>query len=97
MSAQETLNKAGIIALMEAAEAPGKKVDTLGGFVGEMGGSIRSGVPVPGLSGVVPATMAVFPVVGPVSGPITRGQIQAKRIGSRYGPGVVPPTWLARA
>mmetsp|Transcript_55383 Transcript_55383/g.148335 ORF Transcript_55383/g.148335 Transcript_55383/m.148335 type:complete len:99 (-) Transcript_55383:36-332(-) len=97
MSAQDKLMKAGLPELLEAADASSGLVDTYGGSTGEMGGSLRANVPVPGMNKVAPATFAVFSV-GTATGPggLTRGKIQAQRIGSRYGCGVTAPVWLAR-
>mmetsp|Transcript_29771 Transcript_29771/g.40095 ORF Transcript_29771/g.40095 Transcript_29771/m.40095 type:complete len:97 (+) Transcript_29771:3-293(+) len=95
MSAQDKLIKAGIPALMEAADARAGSVDTYGGSAsGELGNYVRAGVPLPGLNKVVPATFPSFSKSA--VGGVTRGQLQAKRIGSIYGPGVTPPVWLAR-
>mmetsp|Transcript_12834 Transcript_12834/g.26644 ORF Transcript_12834/g.26644 Transcript_12834/m.26644 type:complete len:96 (+) Transcript_12834:1-288(+) len=95
MSAQDKLIKAGIPALQAAADGSKGIVDTYGGSAsGELGAYVRAGLPVPGLSKIVPAT---FPNFGGGAGGVTRGSLQAKRIGSQYGPGVTAPVWLARA
>uniref|UniRef100_A0A7S0FTX2 Uncharacterized protein n=1 Tax=Pyrodinium bahamense TaxID=73915 RepID=A0A7S0FTX2_9DINO len=97
MSAQTKLAKASIDALMEAAEKSTNIVDTYGGSTsGEMGMSLRAGVPVPGTSKIVPATVPILPAANGSGAGLTRGAVQARRIGSRYGSGVVPPVWLAR-
>mmetsp|Transcript_21949 Transcript_21949/g.50168 ORF Transcript_21949/g.50168 Transcript_21949/m.50168 type:complete len:98 (-) Transcript_21949:174-467(-) len=96
MSASQMIQKTGLTALQEASDKAGHYVDTYGGCAsGEMGASIRSNVPVPGQSKVAAGTWVTFSMGAGGSGK-TKGQLQAERLGSRYGPNVKAPAFLMK-